>query len=77
MNQAILFNDDLQFDQQQNAWWVTALLAGHNIAIYFHSCELNSLATIEQSTKFDLEDVAERWLEHNELEGNEIHITME
>ncbi|GAA6171178.1 hypothetical protein NBRC116592_08480 [Colwellia sp. KU-HH00111] len=76
MNQAILFNDDLQFDKQQDAWRFTALLSGQLINVYFHSLQLKLLTKIDTCTKFDLEEIVELWLENNDLDGNEIHINM-
>ena len=76
MNQAILFNDDLIFDAQQDAWCFTALLSGQIITIYFHSIQLKLLGEIDSCTKFDLEEIGELWLEKNEPEGNTIHIQM-
>jgi hypothetical protein len=76
MNQAILFNDDLIFDKQQDAWCFTALLSGQVITIYFHSIQLKQLAEIDSCTKFDLEEIVELWLEKNEPEGDSIHIEM-
>lgn len=76
MNQAILFNDDLQFDIEQDAWCFTALLSGQSITVFFHSMQLKSLDKIDSCTKFDLEEIVELWLEKNEPEGNTIHINM-
>ena len=76
MNQAILFNDDLIFDEQQDAWSFTAQAEGQILTIYFHSMQLKQLGDIDNCTKFDLEEVVELWLEKNELEGNVIHIQM-
>ena len=76
MNQAILFNDDLMFDKQQDAWRLTALFSGQVITIYFYSMQLKQLKKIDSSTKFDLEEVAELWFEKNEPEGDIIHIDM-
>jgi len=76
VNQAILFNDDLVFDQQQDAWRFTALLSGELILIYLHSVQLKQLEEIDSSTKFDLEEIVELWLEENELERDVIHINM-
>jgi len=76
LNQAILFNDDLMFDEQQDAWRLTALLSGQLITIYFHSLQLKLLGKIDNCTKFDLEEIVELWLENNELDGEEIHINM-
>lgn len=76
MNQAILFNDDLAFDKQQDAWRFTALVSGQIMTIYFHSMQLKLLGEIDSCTKFDLEEIVELWLENNEPEGGEIHIEM-
>jgi len=76
MNQAIIFNDDLTFDKQHDAYRFSGLLAGEVITIYFHSIQLKNLHKIDTCTKFDLEEVVELWLEKNEPEGNIIHINM-
>lgn len=76
MNQAILFNDDLVFDKQQDAWSFTALLSGELLTVYFHSMQLKQLGNIDTGTKFDLEEIVELWLEKNEPEGSTIHIQM-
>ncbi|SEL36127.1 hypothetical protein SAMN05216262_109145 [Colwellia chukchiensis] len=76
MNQAILFNDDLRFDSQHDAWSFTGQLSGQKITIYFHSLQLKQLSSIDSCTKYDLEEITELWLEKNEPEGNEIHIEM-
>ncbi|MCP4985919.1 MAG: hypothetical protein GY928_07585 [Colwellia sp.] len=76
MNQAILFNDDLCFDQEQDAWCFTALLSGQTVTVFFHSMQLKQLSEIDSCTKFDLEEIVELWLEKNEPEGSSIHIQM-
>ena len=76
MNQTLLFNDDIDFDTQQDAWRCTALLSGERITIYFHSMQLKRLDKIDIGTKYDLEEIAELWLEKNEPNGDTIHITM-
>jgi len=76
LNQEILFNDDLIFDEQQDAWRFTALFSGQLISIYFHSIQLKQLGEIDNCTKFDLEEVVELWLEKNEPDGDIIHIDM-
>ncbi len=76
MNQAILFNDDLTFDQQEDAWRFTALLSGQTITVFFHSMQLKQLDQIDNCTRFDLEEIVELWLEKNEPEGSVIHIQM-
>lgn len=76
MNQAILFNDDLTFNQEHQAWCFTGNAYGQIVTIYFHSFSLGRLNEIDGCTKFDLEEIAELWFEENEPEGNEIHIHM-
>lgn len=76
MNQAILFNDDLTFDEKEDAWRFTALLSGQTVTIYFHSLQLKLLGEIDTCTKFDLEELVELWLEKHEPEGSVIHIQM-
>ena len=76
MNQALLFNDDVEFDQEQDAWRFTALLSGQRITIYFHSIQLKLLDEIDGCIKYDLEEIVELWLEKNEPEGDSIHINM-
>jgi len=76
MNQAILFNDDLHFDTQKNAWRLTALISGQSSVIYFHSIRLKQLEEIDSATNFDLEEKLELWLVKNEPEENVIHIDM-
>ncbi|NTS78627.1 hypothetical protein HR060_17425 [Catenovulum sp. SM1970] len=74
MNQAILFNDDLTFDKEADAWRLTGMVSGQMVTIYFHSPQLKHQASIDTCTKYDLEEVTELWLEENELEGEEIHL---
>ena len=76
MNQAIIFNDDLCYDETHKAWCFTGMMSGQCITIYFHSFSLGRLKEIDSCTKFDLEEIAELWLEKNEPEEDEIHITM-
>jgi len=76
MNQAILFNDDLQFNKQEDAWCFTGQLSGELMTIFFHSMQLKQLSEIDNCTKFDLEEIAEQWLEKNEVENSVIHIQM-
>ena len=68
MNQAIIFNDDLQFNKAHDAWSFTGQLSGQRITIYFHSMQLKQLTEINNCTKYDLEEVTELWLEKNEPE---------
>lgn len=76
MNQSILFNDDLTFDQKNQCWRMSAIVSGQIITLYFHSLSLNRQIEIDTCTKYDLEEIAELWLDENEIEGDEIHIHM-
>ncbi len=76
MNQAVLFNDDLNFNKHHQAWCFTGILSGQLITFYIHSLSLSRLSEIDSCTKYDLEEIAELWLEKNEPEGNEVHIKM-
>jgi len=76
MNQSILFNDDLLFDKEHQAWSFTALISGQTVKVYFHSISLGRMSEIDTCTKYDLEEIVELWLDNNEPEGNEIHIKM-
>ena len=46
MNQALLFNDDLHFDEQHDAWALTGQLSGQRVTIFFHSVQLKNIAKI-------------------------------
>jgi len=74
MNQSILFNDDLYFNEQEDAWCFTGQLSGEVITIYIHSIQLKQLVKIDSCTKFDLEELAEQWFDTNEPEDNYVHI---
>ncbi len=74
MNQSILFNDDLVFEQASKAWKMTGLMSGELLVIYFHSSTLPETLSIDLATKYDLEETTEIWLEKNEPENGEIHI---
>ncbi|MEW6984163.1 hypothetical protein AAD001_16030 [Colwelliaceae bacterium 6471] len=76
MNQSILFNDDLRFDEINDAWCFSALVNAQQIIVYFHSLQLKRLKEIDNCTKYDLEEIVELWLEKNEPEDEEIHIQM-
>ncbi len=76
MNQSILFNDDIEFNKKNGAWSFSGMISGEVVTIYFHSISLCRLSEIDSCTKYDLEEIAELWIENNEPEGNEIHIKM-
>jgi hypothetical protein len=63
MNQQILFNDDIIFNDQIKAWVFTGLLAGERITIEIISEEPLELS---DALKFDFEFQVEEWLEDNE-----------
>tara|TARA_B100000767_G_C19571023_1_gene453214 strand:- start:360 stop:605 length:246 start_codon:yes stop_codon:yes gene_type:complete len=77
MNQNIIFSDDFIFDVSQSAWRFTAQISGQTLIIYFHCCRLAQLASIDLSTKFDLEEETERWLKNNEYDSEEIHLHLD
>ena len=60
MNQSILFNDDLTFDQQSECWRLSGMISGQIVTIYFHSMSLARLTEIDSCTKYDLEEIAEQ-----------------
>lgn len=53
---------------------MTGLQGGELITIYFHSPNLKHVTSIDQCTKYDLEEITELWLEKNDPEHGEIHI---
>jgi hypothetical protein len=75
MNQSILLNDDLRYNDKQLCWHCSGLIAGEKINIV-----INSDITIEQLTqqiRFDWEFAIESWLEDNEpTDENQITLTL-
>lgn len=63
MNQQILFNDDIAFDNKQQVWVFTGLLAGERITITIESVDPLEL---NDALRFDFESQVEEWLEDNE-----------
>ncbi|KGJ88239.1 hypothetical protein [Thalassotalea sp. ND16A] len=69
MNQAILFNDDHLFLQDQQMWRFTGLIAGDRITIYIKAN--NNVLTL--AMKLNFEELVEDYLEdeepnsHNEI----------
>ena len=76
MNQSIIFNNDLSFEETLKVWQMTGLISGQLVTVYFHSMELAQLSQIDNCTQYDLEEVTELWLEKNEPEDAQIHIHM-
>lgn len=62
MNQAILFNDDHQYDSNKGCWVFTGLQSGQLLTIYMSS----RLKDITQEDKFEWEEAVEDWLKENE-----------
>ena len=72
MNQQILFNDDMVFDREQQAWVFTGLLSGERITIII---EVEEPLPLNEELRFDFEYLVEEWLEDNEPSMNgEIHL---
>lgn len=63
MNQQMIFNDDICFDDNLQGWVFTGLLAGERINILIKSTKH---AELNNELKFDLEETVEEWLENNE-----------
>lgn len=76
MNQSIIFNNDLKFDNELAVWHMSGLISGQLVTVYFHSMELAQLTQIDNCTQYDLEEVTELWLEKHEPENGQIHIHM-
>lgn len=72
MNQAILFNDDLYFDQQRHAWIFTCLFSGSLLKVVIDEKYHPQESLIDNSIKFDWENAVENWLEQYEPVGNEL-----
>jgi len=60
MNQQIIFNDDICFDDSRQGWVFTGLLSGERINILVQS---NKHTELNNELKFDLEELIEEWLE--------------
>jgi len=67
MNQQIIFNDDISFDESQQGWVFTGLLSGERLTIIIKSKQ-NTILTDE--LKFDFEESVEEWLEEHEPPTN-------
>ncbi|OUS24170.1 hypothetical protein A9Q98_14090 [Thalassotalea sp. 42_200_T64] len=66
MNQAILFNDDHCFLQDQQMWRFTGLIAGNLITIYIKS----DYKVLNLEMKFNFEELVEDYLEDGEPNNN-------
>ncbi len=66
MNQAILFNDDLHFSEQHNAWCFTGMHRGEQISVLIAERYHSAKQSISDTIKFDWEALAEDWLADDE-----------
>jgi len=67
MNQQILFNDDMTFDNNSQTYMFTGLLSGERVTI---SIKTAHPLPLTDTLKFDLECQVEEWLEDNEPPEN-------
>ena len=72
MNQAILLNNDLTFNEQRQVWQLTGFYQSQTITIYIPLVRLAKDSDITQGIIFELEDEIENWLEDNEPDSNNI-----
>ncbi|WP_371375566.1 hypothetical protein [Thalassotalea aquiviva] len=68
MNQAILFNEDYEYNHQMQAWKFTGMLNGQLLTIYIKGNE----DEINESLKFHWEEQVEDWLEDNEPDEHNV-----
>lgn len=66
MNQAILFNDDLIFDDNVKSWFLTGCIAGEKFIVQIPDKYYAKGIKITTEMKFDLEINIENWLRQNE-----------
>lgn len=66
MNQSILFNDDIHFDEKRCAWCFTGFLDGEHITVQIEEKNYPRNSIVTDATKFDWEDAVENWLEEHE-----------
>ncbi|XPF93069.1 hypothetical protein ACM9HF_13665 [Colwellia sp. RE-S-Sl-9] len=74
MNQAIIINDDYEFNHNKQHWQCTAMLSGEKVVIIINSRVSSNELT--QAIKFDWEYEIEEWLEENEPNNNTVEITI-
>ena len=70
MNQALLLNNDLTFDEQQQAWLITGFYQSQDIRFYINTNKLPISSQITSVILLDLEADIEDWLENNEPDEN-------
>ncbi|WP_077339610.1 hypothetical protein [Pseudocolwellia agarivorans] len=74
MNQAIIINDDYEFNHNKQYWQCSAMLSGEKVIIIINSSVSSNELT--QAIKFDWEYVIEEWFEENEPNNNTVEITI-
>jgi hypothetical protein len=67
MNQQILFNDDISFDDNSLEYVFTGLLSGERVTIRIKT---ENPLPLNDTLKFDFECQVEEWLEENEPSDN-------
>ena len=72
MNQSIIFNNDISFDEERHAWTFTGLLGGDLITVVIDEKYHSRALPVTDEKKFDWEILVETWLEEFEPVGNEI-----
>ena len=72
MNQSILFNDDLSFNETHHAWSFTGLVNGQYFSVFIAEKYHSKEQLVSNTTKFDWEEQAEDYLENHELDSQTI-----
>lgn len=73
MNQSVLLNNDLKFDQESACWLLTGFYQSQTIKIYLSAKKLHADTKINDTIIFDIEADIEEWLASNEPDdSNEI-----
>ena len=70
MNQSLLLNNDLAFNDALKAWQLTGFHQSQDIRIYISSNKLASDTSITNELLLDIEADIEDWLENNEPDEN-------
>jgi len=77
VNQAILFNDDIHFNETHNAWSFTGLMAGQKVTVFIKESYPDKNMQITDCIRFDWEEAVEIWLEQHEPDhNNEIYLKL-
>lgn len=71
MNQALLLNSDLAFNEELDAWQLTGFYQSRGLTIFISSVKLARDIEITSDLLLDLEADIEDWLEDNEPDDND------